>query len=231
MNKLNYNKIVPIVALAISILLVAVIVIDLAPLIREVLRDTHDESKVIDYIHSYGIKGIPILLSLQFLMTLIPFLPSAPIQILTGLCYGVWLGSLICVVGIILSNSLLFYFVRQFGGIFSKILRHPENEKHVIKHEKLSVKMKNPNMMVFVLYLIPVIPSAILPIVFSKTKITYPRFLLGMALGSIPVTLLYTWFGERLSKGDYVFAIILACIIVVLLITFFFLKKKILKSD
>ena len=230
MKKIAYNKIVPIIALIIAIILVAVIVIDLAPLIREVLRDTHDESKVIDYIHSYGAKGVPILLSLQFLMTLIPFLPSAPIQILAGLCYGVFLGSLICVIGIILSNSLLFYLVRQFGSTFSKIFHHQDNAEHVKKHEKLSVKMKDPNLMAIVLYLIPVIPSAILPIIFARTKITYPRLLLGMSIGSIPVTLLYTWFGERLSKGDYVFAIILACVIIVLLITFFFLKKRLLKS-
>ena len=231
MKKLDYNKIIPIIALIISVLLVALIVIDLAPLISEVFRDTHDESKVINYIHAYGAKGVPVLVSLQFLVTLIPFIPSAPVQILSGLCYGIWLGSLICVVGIILSNSLLFYMVRQFGDKFNHVFHHPDNEEHTKKHGKISTKMKNPNTMAIILYLIPVIPSAILPIIFAKTKITYPRFLLGMSIGSVPVTILYNWFGERVSKGDYTFAIILACVIIVLLVSFFFIKKKLLKTN
>lgn len=231
MRKLEYNKIIPIIALVISVILVAIIFVDLAPLISELFRDSHDESKMIDYIHAYGIKGAPILLSIQFLMTLIPFLPSAPVQILAGLCYGVWFGSLICVIGIILSNCLMFYLLREFEGTFSKIFHHSSNKVHDETHESLSDRIKNPDKMALILYLIPVIPSAILPIVFAKTKISFPKFFVGMSIGSIPVTMLYTWFGEKLSKGDYTFAIVLACVIVVLLITFFFLKKKLLKTN
>ena len=231
MEKKEIHKILPIVALIIILGLVTIIVIDLYPLIRDVINNSHDESAVIDYIHAYGAKGVPILIIMQFLFALIPFLPVAPMQMLSGLCYGIWIGTLICIIGIVLSNTLLFFLTRKYGEYINAFLHHKSNKTHIKSHSTLNEKIKNPTRMVFILYLIPVIPSAILPCIFAKTSISYHKFLLNMTMASIPVTLLYAWFGERLSKGDYKMAIILACVIIVLVIFFVIFKKKILTPN
>ena len=226
MNKKNLNTIVPIVALILALALLSVIIIDLMPLVREILHNSHNESNVIDYIHAYGAKAVPILIGLQFLFTLIPFLPSAPVQILAGLCYGILYGPLICIVGIIASNSLLFYFARQSGNLLESSLHRKSQEKHNPLQEKLK-NIKKPEIMVFLLYVNPIIPSSILPFLFAKSKISYPKYLLSMTAASIPITFLYSWLGERVSKGDYKVAIILACVIAVIIGLLFIFRKKI----
>ena len=83
-------------------------VVDLLPLLRQVAANAGDESKIVKYIASYGFKGVPILIGLQALQVITAVIPSAAIQLLTGLCYGVWWGTLINLVGCVLGNLIIF---------------------------------------------------------------------------------------------------------------------------
>ena len=230
MKKIAFGKIIPIIALVISIILVVIILADFFPLIREIIHDSKNESKIIDYIHAYGSKAVPVLIALQFLFSLMPFLPNAPIQILAGLCYGIWLGSLICVIGFVLSNSLLFYLVRESGNFIEEVFHKQHKDKHSGLRDRIN-RMENPFKAVLIMYLNPMIPSSILTYFFSKTKITYPRFLLSMTAACIPLTVIYSWLGERISKGDYKAAIILAAAIIVLIGLILLFRKIGLKSN
>ena len=88
--------------------LIAIMVVDLLPLLKQVAANAGDESKIVEYISSYGFKGVPILIGLQALQVITAVIPSAAIQVLTGLCYGVWWGTLINLVGCVLGNLIIF---------------------------------------------------------------------------------------------------------------------------
>jgi len=55
--------------------LIALMVIHLYPLAKEIIADTSDETPVVNYIESYGIKGVPILLGLEALQIIVAFIP------------------------------------------------------------------------------------------------------------------------------------------------------------
>lgn len=209
--------------------LIAVMVIDLIPLLKQVLSDTHDETKMIDYINAYGAKGVPILAGLQALQVMLTVIPAAAIQVLAGLCYGIWYGAVICIIGGIVGNMIVFIVLRQVRSAFSALFK--ERSAKIKKERFLSVntlnRLKHPEYISFFFYLIPGIPNGILPYIFAQTHISIGKYLLSVSAASIPSVLLCTWLGERISKGDYRTAVILAAVFIVILIIVLIFRKKI----
>jgi uncharacterized membrane protein YdjX (TVP38/TMEM64 family) len=214
------------------LVLIAIMVVDLIPLLKKVISDAHDESKMIDYIHAYGIKGVPILGGLQSLQVMLTVIPAAAIQVLAGLCYGIWYGAIICIVGGIVGNMIVFIAVRQVKNTFSMILKERSNEpkkQHFLSVATLN-KMKHPEYIAFFFYLIPGIPNGILPYIFARTRISIGRYLLCVSAANIPSTIICTWLGERLAKGDYTTAIILAAVFVLIIVFVLIFKRKIMSK-
>jgi uncharacterized membrane protein YdjX (TVP38/TMEM64 family) len=229
MRKTNRQIVFSFVILVLMLGLIAIMVVELVPLMRQVLRDTHDEAKMIDYINAYGAAGVPVLAGLQALQVMLTVIPAAAIQVLSGLCYGIWFGAVICIVGGILGNMIVFIVLRQVRSTFSVLFK--ERSKKPKQDRFLSVKtldrLKHPEYVSFFFYLIPGIPNGILPYIFAQTKISLGRYLLSVSLANIPSTLLCTWLGERISKGDYRTAIILAGVFVLILIIVLIFRKRI----
>ena len=65
---------------------------------------------------------------------------------------------------------------------------------------------------VILLCLIPIVPNGLVPVFASRTNITYRKFILSVAVGSIPTLLVLAAVGNHLLMGDYFTSIIL-CII------------------
>ena len=92
------------------------------------------------YISAYGAEGVPVLIGLSALQVIfLAVLPAAGIQILAGLCYGVWLGALISLTGLVLGNAVVFLAVRHFGRVLAPFLRH-SSQKSQKKNRLLSVE-------------------------------------------------------------------------------------------
>jgi uncharacterized membrane protein YdjX (TVP38/TMEM64 family) len=237
--KTKRQTIFSIIVLALMLALIVVMVVEMIPLLKEVLQNTSDESKVLGYIQAYGAKGVPVLAALQALQVMMTFLPAAIIQILAGLSYGVWGGALICIVGTILGNLIVFTVLRQLKSAFSSFFKERgergEMDEQADKPKKnrfLSIaklnQMKHPEYIAFFLFLIPGLPNGILPYIFAQTKITTARYLVSVAAACVPTTLLCTWLGERISKGDYQTAIVLVVILIAILAVVLIFRKRIM---
>lgn len=221
--------------LAVMLALVLLLCIDLIPLFKEVLQNTNNESKLINYIEAYGAKGVPIIIGLQILAVIASVFPDAPIQVLAGLCYGVWLGTLICLAGYIAGNSLLFIVVRLFQkgnpGTAPPAMGHTTKAPKWFSLERLR-QAQHPEFIAFFLYLIPGIPTGMLPYLLAQTKIPFIRYLVAVTLGSTPVMLLCTWIGRAIAANNYRLAILLTAIAgIVLLLLFLFRKTLIQKAE
>lgn len=218
------------IAAAILILLV-IMLVDLAPLIKELISNKNGGTQQeINYIKSYGAKGIPILIILQMLQVFVTILPDTPIQILAGLCYGVWLGTLICFIGFLLGNVSIFIAIRYFKANF---IHNPEKGKKKKENRALAElgKLKNikrPEYAAVILYIIPGLPSGLLPYLFAQTSISTLRYFISIAIASVPSIILSTWVGKSIAAGNYTLAVVLFAALTAALIILFLLRKKIL---
>ena len=207
--------------------LIALLVIHLYPLGKEIIANAGDETQVVNYIESYGVKGVPILLGLEALQIIVAFIPEAAVNVLSGLCYGVWWGALISIAGILLGNVLVFAALRQLKNLFAPLFKKKRRREGDLTPEAVS-RLKRPELIAFFLFLIPCIPNGIVPYVFAQTKIPLPRYLLAVAAGLVPSTFLCTFLGDRLADGHYTAAIVIAAVFLVVTVVALVFRKKLM---
>lgn len=227
--KSNRVKLLTAAAVLASGLLLYLMVKDFIPLLKQVVANADDETVMIQYIKAYGAKGVPILIGLQFFQVMIPFFPAAPVQVLGGLCYGIWLGSLLCLIGFLLGHILLFLTIRKLGDTFFSSGPKPVSAKENSVLKRLLGKNKmNLENLVFILYLIPLFPNGMLPFVFARTNVSFKKYLLSMTVAMIPSTIICTSVGDRLAAGDLKTALVLAGIFLMIMVVIFLNKNKII---
>lgn len=218
------------ITMAIMLGAIAIMVVHLLPLFKEIIVNAADESNMVDYISSYGLRGVPVLICLQALQVITAVVPSAAIQVLTGLCYGVWFGVLINIAGGVLGNVLVFTSLRQMKKLLAPFWKKDDEEgdsEEVLNTKKLS-HIKKPEMVVFLFFLIPGIPNGIVPYVFAKTNISLKKYISAVVAGSIPSTFICVFVGERLSKGNYVTVIVMATVVTLIAAVVLLFKNKII---
>lgn len=228
------NMWLPAILLLVMLVFIVTLVVDLVPILAQVLKDRNDESKMVSYIDAYGAKGTFLIVGLQALQVIVAVIPSAAIQVLAGLCYGIWGGAALCLFGYVLGNILVFVALRQFGKVLGPLFskRAKKEEAAVKKKGWFNLQsignMQNPQRAAFWLHLIPGIPNGILPYLFARSKITFLQYLVAMIAGCGPSVLICTWLGERLSKGDWKMALIIAGSVVVLMVVVLLFKNRLM---
>ena len=215
------------IVIVVMLILLVIMTYLLVPVLRDVLRNVDDESVMVEFIYSHGFRGVPILLGMLILQVVVPFIPSPAIQLLTGLCYGVWWGILINIIGIVMGNTLVFFAVRQSRSLLALFFKKKHTPRGFFSLENLS-RLKNPEHIVFFCFLIPGFPNGIAPYIFAQTKIPFYKYIAATILGSIPSTFMSTFLGDRISQGNHVTAIIIGAILVLIVILVLIFKKRLM---
>ncbi|NLD25894.1 MAG: hypothetical protein GX661_00885 [Acholeplasmataceae bacterium] len=163
----------------------------------------------------------------QALSILLTVIPGSPIQILAGISIGPVLGFIACLIGIFLGNLTIYLLVRKFGHNTDAFYEN----KDLDEMEKLAAKRGNRffTQLLFVLYLIPVIPYGLIAFLGAKSKMKYPRFFLVTTFSAIPSVLLSIYLGRLLTDSDSVTMIILIVIFVLLTVMVTRHHKSIIK--
>ena len=226
----QYNAIVTVIFMATSLCLLAIMIVQLFPLIREVVADVSDESSAVSYIQEFGIIGVPILTALSALQHILIIIPAPAVGVLIGLCYGILWGSIIFLAGRSIGNLFVFISVRRLRGHFSSYFKSKQNNKpkskKFLSSDQLQ-KMKRPELFVFFCYLIPGMPASATTYLFAATKVSLTKYMLASILGSIPSALVYTILGSHISRGNFTTSIIIAAALAVAVLIIFLFRKKI----
>jgi uncharacterized membrane protein YdjX (TVP38/TMEM64 family) len=231
-NKRDF--IISLITLAVVVGLIVLLFVMLMPILTDIFTDRNGKN-LIEIIHSHGARGVPVLACLQALQVITTVVPAILIQIPAGLVYGTWTGLLICLAGSVLGNVIVFTTLRQLSTTIDHIFptRRKRREEKARKPKKKSRlpfflnpeslnRMPHPELVAFYVYMIPGIPNGVLPHIFSRTKVSFARYLIAVVAGNAPSTLVCTLVGDRLSQGDWRGAVIIilifaACIGIALL--------------
>jgi len=201
-------------------------IIQLFPLLEDVIENRHDESSVASYVDALGWRGPVSLVGLTALQVVLPIIPAAATGVLTGLSYGVLWGPLIFLGGIAIGNIFVIFVVRRIDNIFAKRIKHNPTHKSLLSKEKLD-RIKRPEIVAFFLFMIPFISGAG-PYLFAETKIKLWKYIIAVLAGSLPTTILYVFLGDQISQGSYTSAIVMGSIVVVALVVILVFRKKII---
>ena len=220
------HSILTAIVMALSFILLLVMIIQLFPLVRDVIENAEDETSIAEYVDSIGLRGVPALIGLSALQVIIPFVPASAVGVLVGLSYGVYWGPLIFLGGVALGNLFVMVYVRQLQSLIPAKQKQNSTHGKWISKEKLD-KIKRPEIVVFFLTVIPFVGS-VGPYLFAKTKVSLGKYLIAVLAAYLPSTAVYMLLGDSISRGDYETAIITVLITGVILLPVVLFRKKIL---
>lgn len=160
------------------------------------------------FLEAYGWRGRLILFGLQCVQVIIALIPGEVIELGAGYAYGAVEGTLICMAGVALSSSLIFWLTKKFGTPLVELFisREKINALRFINSEK---KLKR---LIFLLFFIPGTPKDVLTYFVGLTNIRLSEFLIISLIARIPSLLSSTLCGGFLGKERYITAFIIYAI-------------------
>jgi len=160
-----------------------------------------DELK--ELLNSYGIKGVLVFLLIQLLQVIIAAIPGEPVQIAGGYIYGVVLGTVYSLIGIITGYLIVFAITRILGY---ELVRLIVPEKQYNKLQSLINNRKSEE----VIFLLFLIPKDMLVYIAGLAPVRPLRFFITVIIARIPALLGSSYIGANLRKENYLIAGIIA---------------------
>jgi len=221
MRKLTPSILIRIIFLFIFAGVLIYLSIKYAPAITS-LASRPDEYR--EFILSFGSKSILIFIISQILQVIIAIIPGELIQVAGGYIYGIWLGTLYSVAGILLGSIIVFFIARVLGYPILKMLISPS------KFERFSFFINNPNsrIITLILFLIPGMPKDILTYMAGITPMRPTNFLTTAILARLPGILISSYVGASFGESLYWKAAIASGLAVLLFMLGFIFQDKII---
>ena len=176
-------------------------------------------------ISNMGFKGVLIVLLLQILQIIVAVIPGQPMEIVSGMLYGTWGGMILCLVGILIGTALVFYIVRKAGVNFIQLFFSPEK----IDEMKNSKIFKNPakfELLLFIIFVIPMIPKDIFIYLGGLSPVRPKRFLAIATLARIPGLFITVFAGNSLSEGSFTIAVVLVTTFIIIGLIGYFISSR-----
>ena len=204
------KKVIRIVSLCILVAVMIFVTIICIPIVK-MLSTEEGRAGLERLVDSNFLLGVCVYMFLQVLQVLVALIPGGVIQILGGVLFGNFWGTVLCSLGILAGSAIVFFMVRRFG---MPVVEAFIDRKGIKKFEFLN-DTKKLEITVFILFLIPGMPKDVLTYLAPLTKIKLSSFLALSMLGRFPAILLSIVFGANLSEGNILAAVIIFAMVAV----------------
>lgn len=203
-KKIKQSDLIKLVGLVVFIVLITAIVVAIWPTLSIVFEPGGVET-LIELITSQGPLGVLILLGMQLLQIIVAFIPGEVVQIAAGMMYGPLWGSVVILVGCVLSSMVVYELVHKLGAPF---VRSMVGEKQLLKFRQFELSGKF-GVTVFILFLIPGFPKDVLTYIVPLSDMNLRTFLLLSTIGRTPGVIISTYAAAGLADGNIVTSVII----------------------
>ena len=224
MEKKRKLKIFKISLFIIVIIILTIITIYLFPVMKNL---SSKEGQIVfkQKVTNSGFYGLLLLFIIQVAQIFLFILPGEPIEILAGMCYGWFCGTIFIMVSSAMIATLIFWLVRKIGRQFVYDFSDEEKIKK-IENNKIFQNPKKIELIIFILFLVPGTPKDLLTYLSGLLPIKIRRFLAISTIARIPSIVASTIAGANIAVGDWKKAIILYGIIVAVVLLFLYIFNK-----
>lgn len=163
------------------------------------LSDPAVQQELQSLVQSMKYGGFLIILGIQIIQVIIAFIPGEPVELLSGVLFGAWGGLLLCLAGIVIASSAVFFTVRRFG--YPLVVRLFGKDR--LKDFRFLNSSEKVEVVTFILFLIPGTPKDMLTYLAGVSSIKPSRFLLLSTFARIPSIITSTTMGATMSCGNW----------------------------
>ena len=222
---LDRSNLIKFIGLIAFFVIIGIVVAVMWPYIADVFAEGGVD-RLVERVRNAGVGGVFILLGMQLLQIIVAFIPGEVVQLAAGLMYGPWLGTLVVLIGCIVSSAIVYKLVHVLGAPFVQSMVSTEHLEKFRKFEK-SGKL---DIVVFILFLIPAMPKDVFTYIVPLTDMKIGRFLLLTNTARIPGILASTFVAHGLSQGDVIGPVIIVAIVAVLALVAVVFRDRILNA-
>lgn len=224
-KKIKQSDLIKLVGLVVFIVLITAIVVAIWPTLSIVFEPGGVET-LIELITSQGPLGVLILLGMQLLQIIVAFIPGEVVQIAAGMMYGPLWGSVVILVGCVLSSMVVYELVHKLGVPF---VRSMVGEKQLLKFRQFELSGKF-GVTVFILFLIPGFPKDVLTYIVPLSDMNLRTFLLLSTIGRTPGVIISTYAAAGLADGNIVTSVIIFVVAALIAIIVLLLRNRIIDA-
>ena len=224
MSRKDKVKIFKIILMIFVVIIFIGVIIYLFPVMKD-LSTTEGQIAFRDKVESSGFWGMLSLFGLQVANIFLIVVPGEPIEIIAGMCYGAFWGTIFVMVSACIITIGIFFLVRKLGRKFVYDFCSKERIEK-IENSKLFRNPKKIEMIMLILFLIPGTPKDLLVYLGGLLPIKASRFILISTLARIPSIISSTIAGDQLAVGQWQLGLILYAAIIVLVLIIIFIYNK-----
>ena len=184
-----------------------------------------DSDAVRESLEKFGWRGYITLGSLSMLQVVFTFLPAEPVQVISGISFGFWKGSLICFAGVVAGNTLIYVLYKIYGQKLTEYFQ--SNAEFDFDQARRSSKIA---LIVFILYFLPAIPYGMICLFTASLDYKYPKYILLTSLGSLPSIFIGVGLGHMAIASSWILSLVVFCVLVAILVVLFKNRSKVFKK-
>lgn len=151
-------------------------------------------------IKSLGAMGALQIVLLEVCKAVVVFLPAEPIELLSGMCFGPFFGTVIIYCGVLISTLAIYFAVKKYGlDLVEDIIPKDKFKKvnDLIKNNSEKVEV-----ILFILYFLPIVPKDFLTYIGSLLPIGLKKFLFITLFARFPAIISSSIVGDSIIEGD-----------------------------
>ena len=224
MSRKDKVKIFKIILMILVVIIFIGVIIYLFPVMKD-LSTREGQIAFRDRVESSGFLGMLSLFGLQVANIFLIVVPGEPIEIIAGMCYGAFWGTIFVMASACIITIGIFFLVRKLGRKFVYDFCSKERIEK-IENSKLFRNPKKIEMIMLILFLIPGTPKDLLVYLGGLLPIKASRFILISTLARIPSIISSTIAGDQLAVGQWQLGLILYAAIIVLVLIIIFIYNK-----
>lgn len=196
---LNRSKTASLISIAVFVLFTIAVFYFIG---EPMLKFVSEPEKFRLWVSEKGFWGKASFVGMTALQVVIAIIPGEPLEIGAGYAFGIWEGTLLCLIGQVIGSIIVFVFIRYIG-IRAVEVFFPKDKIQSLAFLKDHKKL---DLLVFILFFIPGTPKDILTYFVPLTSMRLSTFLLIMFAARIPSVITSTIGGNALGLQNYQFA-------------------------
>lgn len=158
----------------------------------------------VEWVRSHGLAGMLVFLGLEIFQIVVAVVPGEPVQLMAGALYGPAGGLALCLVGILIGSTMIYFFVRALGA---KAI-----DPAVLHKYRFLQDEKRARSALYLLFFLPGMPKDLLTYLGPFLPLKPGEFLLICTLARFPCLLASTVAGDSLFEGNIALPLVLLAV-------------------
>jgi uncharacterized membrane protein YdjX (TVP38/TMEM64 family) len=152
----------------------------------------NDQERIRAWIQGFGPWGPVVGIALNAAQVLVAPIPGQIIGMTNGYLYGLWLGTLYSMIGLVVGRALAMLLGRWFGRRLVERLVDPEK---LARWDGIA-RRRGP-LFFFLVFLLPFLPDDLACFLIGLSPLPIPRMVVLSALGGLPGVFVSCWVGAN----------------------------------